>query len=475
MTHRCAASVGSVSSGKQRSGQQRSGQLRKSGGGLLTWKRGKGSRWRGVNGACACACIDGTHAGVGLCVQKLACHIACSPARMHTMHTSVHASRRAAEEQAAAEAAAAAAEQEEEERLARQQLAGEQVDTEAESAAEDGEAQVDRGAPEPLLEFDPDRFKRTTVRTLREKTVTQAARASRRSAARSAGISNSRNGSFNGSAPAADTLDGSPMGACSRVTAALPANQGYQAAAAADVTQQQTREEDAAFDSALFQALLAEANRHSATVAPAPQADSACNDQQRPAGVESESAEAFLRETDRALARVWGDMCELELESSWVGAGAGFQWQVLDSLVASEQDQGLELSYLQEQFSSPVVVQEPPGRNKVKYQLPTTALRGEAAQTATHAATWHAMHQERRLESADRSHAQRIADRREAFAELKAHSLRRAERNQRRKTRQNAQAAAEAEPPPQEKPGRRGVRADAAASGKSKEPRKVRK
>ena len=129
--------------------------------------------------------------------------------------------------------------------------------------------------------------------------------------------------------------------------------------------------------------------------------------------------------------------------------------------MASEQDQGLELSYLQEQFSSPVVVQEPPGRNKVK--------------SATHAATWHAMHQERRLESADRSHAQRIADRREAFAELKAHSLRRAERNQRRKTRQNAQAAAEAEPPPQEKPGRRGVRADAAASGKSKEPRKVRK
>ena len=191
--------------------------------------------------------------------------------------------------------------------------------------------------------------------------------------------------------------------------------------------------------------------------------------------MESESAEAFLRETDRALARVWGDMCELELESSWVGAGAGFQWQVLDSLVASEQDQGLQLSYLQEQFSSPVVVQEPPGRNKVKYQLPTTALRGEAAQTATHAATWHAMHQERRLESADRSHAQRIADRREAFAELKAHSLRRAERNQRRKTRQNAQAAAEAEPPPQEKPGRRGVRADAAASGKNKEPRKVRK
>ena len=59
---------------------------------------------------------------------------------MHTMHTCVHASRRAAreaaaaaaaaEEQAAAEAAAAAA-QEEEERLARQQLAGAQVDTEA--------------------------------------------------------------------------------------------------------------------------------------------------------------------------------------------------------------------------------------------------------------------------------------------------------------------------------------------------------
>ena len=237
------------------------------------------------------------------------------------MHTCVHASRRAAreaaaaaaaaEEQAAAEAAAAAAAsaQEEEERLARQQLAGAQVDTEADSAAEDGEVQVDRGAPEPLLEFDPDRFKRTTVRTLREKTVTQAARASRRSTARSAGISNRRNGSFNGSAPAADTLDGSPMGACSRVTAAPPANQ---AAAAADVTQQQTREEDAA----LFQALLAEANRsnrHSATVAPAPQADSACNDQQRPAGVESESTEAFLRETDRALARVWGDICELEL------------------------------------------------------------------------------------------------------------------------------------------------------------------
>ena len=400
---------------------------------------------------------------------------------MHTMHTCLHASYRAAheaaaaaaaaaaEDQAAAEAlaAAAAAAQEERERLARQQLGGEQVDAQASSAAEHGQVREDREAPEPLLEFDPHRFKRTTVRTLREKTVTQAARASRRSTGRSLGISSSRDARLNDSAPAADTLDGFPMGAYSRVTAAPPANG---AAAAADITQE-TREEDAA----LFQALLAEADRYSANLAPAPQSDSACNAQQRPVGVESESAEAFLRETDRALARVWGDMCELELESSWVGAGAGFQWQVLDSLVASEQDQGLELSYLHEHFSSPVVAQEPPGRNKVKYQLPTTALRGGAAQTATHAATWHAMQQERRLQSADRSHAQRIADRREAFAELKAHSLRRAERNQRRKTRQNAQAAAEAEPPPQEKPGRRGVRADAAASGKSKEPRKVRK
>jgi len=170
------------------------------------------------------------------------------------------------------------------------------------------------------------------------------------------------------------------------------------------------------------------------------------------------------RAGDSALAGVWGDMCELELESQAAGLGACFQWKQFPSAAsggvsgAGGSDQQTSKTAHDEALLSSLycpVVLVPQPRMKAIYVLPTTQRATPLAPHVNsvrvprdlsidnaagglcgmHVEAQQQIEKERRLQSKDQTHLLNDAVSRDALESLKQYSLSRANININRKQR----------------------------------------